>query len=881
MFPPKALKGVFLVLLWLTLPSWTIASSAGLDASLNAEERSLLIAQLGRDPADLLPERRPQPRLNVKKVRPTEALSPREAENRSLTLEGLRNLQETILAEQRLRTKQAQKSVIEKHRLSVALALQPEADDLFGVTEKSLAFERRKACAADDQTACSDLGQMYQTGEGTNPDLPLAFGFFLFACMAGDDLGCARFRNSQWLEIRQSAYPGPYPDVPHFLRRCEEGLASACSALGSLYRYGYRSDVEKDEERGIAYMSRACILGDEKACGRSRLKKPTLDDITSGCDADDRVACYWLAELYARDQDFAKDRAKSVALYQKSCDLGWGPGCGGLARLHEVGQGVEKDTRRALSLLVQACELPPKSERVCRNVAQRFETGQGTAIDLTKALALYKLACDVDGEQNHHCSDFWRLTAATFEPLDPRADALFVATDAAVAAAARESCAEGDASACRSLARLYSAEPSGERRAISSGLHLTACRLGAAEGCLTAGRLLRNQTSADLYRQACEAGLGQGCQLFSGENSVDQDQRREVLEAACAGDVAAACTVLGLSWQKNDRDAVPLLERACAKGDGDGCTYLARSIDDNDGNDDLEGLEPDLDRARELFIRGCELGSVFGCSQTAYRYRHGELFPRDLEKALIFAKQACSSQRKPCEEEESALLALERQALSDQHGDLQAVLIARYDGVKPTHIGRVRRARLWCQEGDLTACVELGGYYDISAYGDEGAVEIYATDRAWTKALYTHACDEGLGAGCYATGAMHHNVGDRSDHDLAIDYFKRACRLDHAQACAELGSSFQNGFDVIEDQELATAYFEKACELGSDYACGQGSDVKACLYVNEYACERLGRAFERGRNGYAKNDALAAELYQIGCKRRSQDACAAFQRLTE
>ena len=875
---PKVLQ---LAVAFLILFPGFSAESAGHKLLHDRFDPVITLAQSGRNPADMPPQQRPRPRLNVERIKPTETLSPKEAENRSLTLERLREMQDEIDAHRAAILAQAQQKMIQDLQWSTASALAEEADALFDPSERPVAAELRQACEGGDQTACAKLGVMYEKGTGTHPDIPLAFGFFLFACQAGDDLGCESFNTSQWLEILNDGYPGPYPDLPHFLRRCDEGHAQACRALGTLYRYGFRKDVEKDEARGIAYFSRGCIMGDERSCqiGRSKVVY-TLEEDQSGCGRGDKVACYRLAQRYAGGRDVGRDRAEAVKLYGKTCDLGWGAGCKSLSRLYDAGEWVPQDGGKALALLERACELPPEIGDDCRMAGQRYEAGQGTPVNLDRALELYRAYCAQAPEKPRHCSDFWRLTAAQFDPLDPSADALFDSAEAAKARTDRDGCQGGEAVACMRLAKLYAAEPSGERRVIASGLYLTACRLGDGNGCFSAAAALRNHQSTDLYREACEAGVAQGCRAFSEDRSVDRKQRETVLEAACGDDVFHACTILAISWRKDDPEAVDLLEHACAKGEGDACTYLARSLDDNDGNDDIENLEPDLDRARELFIRGCELGSLFGCSQTVYRYQYGELFPRDLEKALVFARAACAISAHHCEDEQNIQLALEREALSNQHGHLGAVLTEHYAGVKPTHIGRVRRARLRCREGDLSGCLDLANYYEVSAYGDEGAVEIYATDRDWTKALYAHACDQGSGNGCYAYGSMFQHT-DESDPEIAIDYFKRACQLNHPSACGELGSAFERGWDVNEDPSLARAYYSKACDLGWSYACGELSEVQDCLYHRGYQCYVLGRAFERGRDGHRKELALAVELYRIGCEDEDDDACRALRRLEE
>ncbi len=83
-----------------------------------------------------------------------------------------------------------------------------------------------KACGLNNGGGCSNLGVLYQNGQGVEKDFKKAFALFEKACDLNNSGGCG--------------------------------------ALGMLYEFG--QGVEKNLTKAAQYISKACKLGDQKAC---------------------------------------------------------------------------------------------------------------------------------------------------------------------------------------------------------------------------------------------------------------------------------------------------------------------------------------------------------------------------------------------------------------------------------------------------------------------------------------------------------------------------------------------------------------------------------------------------------------------------------------
>ncbi len=174
------------------------------------------------------------------------------------------------------------------------------ANGLF--VEKNLAraielFQR--ACDKGEPRGCSELGVMYDAGEGLAADAARAKKLFRQACDAGSGLGC----NNLFLLHPGKATKEELKYVLGRLRAiCDlpDGDGETCATLGSLHMQG--QFVKQDDASAAGFF--------EKACGR-----------------DHAMGCNNLGACYALGRGVAKDPARAATLYQKACTLGSPQGC--------------------------------------------------------------------------------------------------------------------------------------------------------------------------------------------------------------------------------------------------------------------------------------------------------------------------------------------------------------------------------------------------------------------------------------------------------------------------------------------------------------------------------------------------------------------------
>ncbi|WP_434059340.1 tetratricopeptide repeat protein [Helicobacter pylori] len=89
---------------------------------------------------------------------------------------------------------------------------------------------------------------------------------------------------------------------------------------------------------------------------------------------------------------------------------------------------------------------------------------------------------------------------------------------------------------------------------------------------------------------------------------------------------------------------------------------------------------------------------------------------------------------------------------------------------------------------------------------------------------------------------------DKQDFSKARKYFEKACELNYAKGCGNLGWLYANGEGVEKNLKKAAQYFSKACDLKDGKGCfnlgrlyyyGEGveKDFKKALALFEKACD--------------------------------------------
>jgi TPR repeat protein len=122
-----------------------------------------------------------------------------------------------------------------------------------------------KACRFGEALGCANLGYMAEHGQGIPRDRARARSLYREACGAGDIYGCLHV---DMLAAEDAGSPRD-PDVAlaRWRRACEPPGrdARACAFMGVMYEDG-PDGVSRDEARSQQAMSRACDLGETRAC---------------------------------------------------------------------------------------------------------------------------------------------------------------------------------------------------------------------------------------------------------------------------------------------------------------------------------------------------------------------------------------------------------------------------------------------------------------------------------------------------------------------------------------------------------------------------------------------------------------------------------------
>ena len=295
---------------------------------------------------------------------------------------------------------------------------------------------------------------------------------------------CTERALSAWGELQDA---GTLDCVAAMLSEaCSLGDGRACGFAGRLWLDGH--GVERDAERGIALLLRACDGGLAPSCtlaarrltetaddgiqGASALR--TRADLEGSCWMGQADACYRAGLLFYFGRDaFPRDRSLAAQAYGHGCDLGDSRACNNLGDALAYGDGIPRDVDRAAGLFDKACHLGEALG--CANFGYMAEHGEGVARDAARARALYRDACTTGDA--YGCLH-WDMMAAqdAGAPADPtRALAQWT-----------HACEHGrDARACAFVGVLYEDGPDGMARDEAKSLEAMArgCALRNERAC--------------------------------------------------------------------------------------------------------------------------------------------------------------------------------------------------------------------------------------------------------------------------------------------------------------------------------------------------------------------------------------------------------------
>jgi uncharacterized protein len=327
--------------------------------------------------------------------------------------------------------------------------------------------------------------------QGTSPSPPSAaspsfacFGEGEPACLASSAEECTRRALAAWSDAQDDRAVACIAE--RLDAACSLGDAHACYFVARLRLDGH--GVERDIERGIAMLERACDDGVAVACttGARWLSEPPQAgrfpdaaglsarlETERACLAGQRTQCFQVGlGFYFGREGFPRDLGRAAQAYRRGCDLGDAAACNNLADALAYGDGVERDVVRSASLYGRACRLGQALG--CANSGQMFENGLGVFRDRARARELYQTACmsgDVYG-----CLHAEMLAAQDAGAPREAQRAL---------AHWRRACARGSAKACAFVGIMYEDGTDSMARDADKSLEAMkrACGLGDERGC--------------------------------------------------------------------------------------------------------------------------------------------------------------------------------------------------------------------------------------------------------------------------------------------------------------------------------------------------------------------------------------------------------------
>lgn len=144
--------------------------------------------------------------------------------------------------------------------------------------------------------------------------------------------------------------------------------------------------------------------------------------------------------------------------------------------------------------------------------------------------------------------------------------------------------------------------------------------------------------------------------------------------------------------------------------------------------------------------------------------------------------------------------------------------------------------RYMCEDGDSEACGVIGAIYSMEEFAKEYGVSL---DYFIANKYLKKACDGNDNSGCFNL-AISYDLGQgvSKNSTKACELYKKACELNHANACYIVGGYLNS------NENEALNYFIKACNLKEKNACNnagaiffnQDNTEKAIIYFNK-ACE--------------------------------------------
>ncbi|GAA7323032.1 hypothetical protein ID0642_01150 [Helicobacter pylori] len=135
---------------------------------------------------------------------------------------------------------------------------------------------------------------------------------------------------------------------------------------------------------------------------------------------------------------------------------------------------------------------------------------------------------------------------------------------------------------------------------------------------------------------------------------------------------------------------------------------------------------------------------------------------------------------------------------------------------------------------------------DILNFALHGGGGTFRPDSLEAKEYFEKACELNYAKGCVNLGSLYQGeglvIGEKNPRlkerlKKAVQYYSKACDLNDKFGCSWLGAMQYQGKVVVKNEKQAMKKFEKACKLGYKEACEMVTHKGLCELGHKEACE--------------------------------------------
>ena len=425
------------------------------------------------------------------------------------------------------------------------------------------------------------------------------------------------------------------------------------------------------------------------------------------------------------------------------------------------------------------------------------------------------------------------------------------------------------------------------------------CEWGHMESCLDL--FAPEIPDADL-ESFCESGDPAGCfELALRRREAKTDDGLELFDKGCTRGFSPACGMEGTFVANADpAKALALFLRSCELGNQHGCAAAGRF------NNQGWGVERSVDRARELYRRGCKNGYLVACTNLQNTFLGDDSSPKEQAKALKELERLCNAA------EGGACHSVGEWRFS--HDSRPSIGEMMFGDKKEAPFDGTAAFKFWdkgCGAGYEGSCQRLRDF-GSSKFTDPPAVLSNSTRECdvgrpkacveaaevrlgakgvapnWREAakLYQKGCDLGLADACVKVGELRVKRGQLPQEERR-KVLVGACDRGVLPACARLGEWMAEGTWGPRDEGTALSLFTRACTSEQGAGCegaatilrGQGRAAEAVEALEKGCRSTQASLCTKAAGAVLEADpSRARALWRLGCASGDSKSCKELER---